>query len=163
MCCCGKPTINGEMGYRWQPNDEPGIRPVNPPDMQEGDSLICDEPGRCGGLDSHCHHYRVVMRHGSPRLLVRHGGGDEVIDLFKTVLQPLAALDSNGRYWLLQAIQHAHSKGATDGRFREQERWKRAAIDKRIKVRKERGSVRVEITPEVLPEPFSKELIKTEV
>lgn len=49
MCCCGKPVVNGEMGYKWQPNDNPRICPVNPPALEENDQLLRDEPGRCGG------------------------------------------------------------------------------------------------------------------
>lgn len=46
MCCCGKPTINGETGYRWNdPNSTPGVYPVNPPDVQEGETILYDEPG----------------------------------------------------------------------------------------------------------------------
>ena len=60
MCSCGKPTINGELGYRWQPTDAPSIHPLNPPDLRPGETLVYDEPGRCGGMDSHSFHYRVV-------------------------------------------------------------------------------------------------------
>ena len=52
MCCCGKPIVNGEFGYKWQPNDAPGVRESDPPELCDGDELIYDEPGRCGGLDS---------------------------------------------------------------------------------------------------------------
>jgi hypothetical protein len=82
MCCCGKPTINGELGYRWNnPNAEPMIHPVNAPDVSEGETILYDEPGRCGGIDSHSFHYRVTKLHGSLFLLVRHGAGDERIRL----------------------------------------------------------------------------------
>jgi hypothetical protein len=97
MCCCGKPTVNGEIGYRWNdPNAEPTVYPVNPPTLNENETLIYDEPGRCGGLDSHCHHYRLVCQFGSVRLLVRHGGGDERVRLSSTptLLDTLVAMDS---------------------------------------------------------------------
>jgi hypothetical protein len=60
MCCCGTPVVNGEPGYKWQFNDTPGVRPVNAPSLNDNDQLLRDEPGRCGGLDSHSHHYRLV-------------------------------------------------------------------------------------------------------
>jgi hypothetical protein len=50
-----------------------GTREVDAPALLDGDVLLFDEPGRCGGLDSHCYHYRVVKRAGLS-LLVRHGG-----------------------------------------------------------------------------------------
>lgn len=100
MCCCGKPTINGELGYRWnQPDGAPSIYPVNPPTLGDNDVLLFDEPGRCGGLDAHSHHFRVV-RYCGLSLLVRHGGGDERIRISSTptLIETLTALDSNARY-----------------------------------------------------------------
>src|SRR5579872_5634439 len=117
MCCCGQPTINGQLGYRWNnPDAAPGIRPIDAPELQEGDTLLYDEPGRCGGLDSHCHHYRVVSR-GGLWLLRRNGSGDHRLHLssLQTLKGPLQALDSNGRYWLLSAIYHANSDGLSEG------------------------------------------------
>lgn len=58
MCCCGCPVVNGEPGYKWNPKDTPTVRPVDPPLLNDDDQLLRDEPGRCGGLDSHSHHYR---------------------------------------------------------------------------------------------------------
>lgn len=144
MCCCGKPTINGEPGYRWNdPSGPGGIRPVNPPDVVEGETILFDEPGRCGGIDSHSHHYRVVR--GS--LLVRHGGGDERVRLSNTnaVITALSGLDSNGRYWLLNAIYQAHHDGGRDAMVKERETWRKAAASKRIRTRKQRGSDSVKV------------------
>jgi len=153
MCCCGKPTINGTVGYRWNnPDAEPSVYPLNPPNLEQSDSLLFDEPGRCGGLDSHSHHYRVVEQHGTIWLLVRHGGGDERIRLSapnQLIPITLVHLDPNARYWLLNAIFHAHSAGARDARFHEQERWRKAAIDKRIKVHKRKGTFHVSIEPKI--------------
>jgi hypothetical protein len=148
MCCCGKPTINGELGFRWnRPNAEPGIYPVNPPAVGEGETILYDEPGRCGGIDSHSHHYRVVRSRGTAMLFVRHGGGDERIRLSNAtaVVNALAALDSNGRYWLLNAIYHAQNDAARDARVKERARWYSAAQDKRIRTRKERGGSYVKV------------------
>jgi hypothetical protein len=154
MCCCGKPTVNGEMGYRWNDlNAKPTVRPLDPPTLNENEALIYDEPGRCGGLDSHCHHYRLVRHYGSVYLLVRHGGGDERMRLSSTptLLDTLATLDSNARYWIFNAMYHAHSHGARDARSREQERWRTAALDKRIRVRRRQGTVHVSIEPKIEP------------
>ena len=148
MCCCEKPTINGEPGCKMTFDSSPGVHRPNPPDLAEGDKLLFDEPGRCGGLDSHSHHFRLV-RHGcgTVSLLVRHGGGDERIRLYPHRGLPamLAALDSNSRYWILATIHDAYSDGETYGQDRERGEWMQAAIEKRIKTRKlpSRGVVKV--------------------
>ena len=158
MCCCEKPTINGELGYKWQPNDAPGRHQPEPPELAEGDQLLFDEPGRCGGLDSHSHHFRLV-RHGcgTVSLLVRHGGGEERIRLFphRDLPKILAGLDSTARYWMLATIHAAHRDGETYGRDRERGEWSQAAIDKRIKTRKypARGMVKVWIEPAAVKAP----------
>ena len=141
MCCCNKPTINGEPGYKWQPNDAASVRRVNPPTLSDGEVLLYDEPGRCGGIDSHSHHYRVVKYYGTITLLVRHGGGDERIQLSLYEDQPeiLARLSSNDRYWLLNATYHAYSEGRQQGRDATTQTWNKAAAEKRIKTRKIRG------------------------
>ncbi len=142
MCCCVQPNVNGQPGYQWQPLDRPGTRSVNPPETDR--NVLYDEPGRCGGQDSHCHHYRVVgSAKGAqfPSLLVRHGGGDQEIRLSngKAVLQALAMLDSNGRYWLLNALYHAQADAKRAGQQEATARWRQAAAENRIKVRKVRG------------------------
>jgi hypothetical protein len=96
MCCCGKPSINGQPNaYSWDGKSY-STRAPNAPDLMEGDELIYDLPGRCGGMDSHCHHLRLVKaRFGGYALLVRHGGGDERLPFGRDKLMaaPLEALD----------------------------------------------------------------------
>jgi hypothetical protein len=154
MCMCGKPTRNGEPGYSWN-GEPPHIRPVQPPDLKDGDELLYDEPGRCGGLDSHSHHLRVVKGRFHYALLVRHGGGDERIDLGSTrmAFDALAALDSDARYWLLLRLYHVQSDAARHARDASDAQWRQAAAEKRIKTRKQRGrgSVKVWIEPAVTP------------
>jgi hypothetical protein len=150
MCCCGKPTINGEPGCKMTYESAPGIHPLNPPALEERDVLLFDEPGRCGGTDSHAFHYRLV-EHCGISLLVRHGGGDERLSLSTTpaMLQTLTALDSNARYWIFNAIFHAHHDAARDARIVEADTWRTAAAEKRIKTRKfpSRGIIKVWIDP----------------
>jgi len=137
MCCCDKPNVNGELGYKWQPNDRPSVRRPDPPILTGHDTLLHDEPGRCGGQDSHCHHYRVI---GGTwlALLYKNGGGEGRIRLSNSkAMRPiLDALDSNGRYWLLNSIYHAYDDGKMNGAGRMDEEWRRAAVEKRIKTRK---------------------------
>lgn len=152
MCCCGAPTINGSPGYRWQPTDPPGIRPLAPPTLGPDDVLVYDEPGRCGGLDCHSHHFRVVRRRGRGYLLVRHGGGEEGLEIpvwsALALQRALYDLDTDGRYWILHAIYSAHADARRAGRDAEAARWRTAAAEKRIKVRKVRGQSAVRVTIE---------------
>ena len=152
MCCCDQPTINGQLGYKWQPNDTPSIRRPYPPELSEGDELIIDEPGRCGGVDAHCHHYRVVLNHGMASLLVQHGGGKESIRLSgkKNLLSILASLDTHARYWLLHTIYYAHHDGKQEATDKTNGYWMAAAAGKRIRTRKRRGTDRVKVWVEPL-------------
>jgi hypothetical protein len=145
MCCCGKPTINGTDGYKWnQPDGPTSVYPVNPPALLDGDKLLADEPGRCGGSDSHSHHYRLVKNCGLV-LLVRHGGGDERMRLAGPIADTLLNLDSTSRYWLLNAMYHAYSDGGHEARSATASTWRKAAAEKRIKTRKQRGTDRVKV------------------
>lgn len=151
MCMCGKPTVNGNPGYSWDGNSV-SIRQPDPPALQEGDILIHDEPGRCGGTDSHCHHFRVVKRHGRLALLVRHGGGDEQFEHLcnqAVVATVLAAMDSNARYWTLAAMYYMANDAARKSREAVGATWCKAAAEGRIKTRKQRGknTVKVWIEP----------------
>jgi hypothetical protein len=147
MCCCGKPTINGEHGYRSQPDGLPSIYSVRPPNLGDHDTLLHDEPGRCGGIDCHSHHFRVVRRFDLFLLLVRHGGGDEELLLScpESLQATLATLDTNARYWVLHAIYCAHAEGERDAKDATDDKWCRAAAERRIKTRKQRGSGTVKV------------------
>lgn len=159
MCNCAKANVNGEHGYSWN-DDRVGVYPVNPPALAEGDVLIHDEPGRCGGpnnpprgkgTDSHCHHFRLVTRNGEEYLLVRHGGGDEAFRIGgRGYRQGLAAVlksltDSNARYWAFQALYSLIKEERHEARSAERTRWHTAACQKRIKLRRKQGTIRAEI------------------
>jgi hypothetical protein len=151
MCCCGKPTINGESGYSWD-GQRFSTRPISPPDLAETDELLYDEPGRCGGLDCHSHHFRIVkVQYGGHALLVRHGGGDERIGLgviSKLFLPSMAGMDTNARYWLMHMIYSTHSEAESASAQRIAAIWRKAAAEKRIKTRKVRTGVKVWFEPE---------------
>lgn len=145
MCCCGKPVVNGEPGYKWNFNDDPGVRRVDPPSLENHDTLIRDEPGRCGGIDSHCHHYRLVKSFSSLMLLVRNGTGDHRLHLSGPLESVLARLDSTDCYWVLNAIYYAYSDRRQSGSEQTTATWRKAAAEKRIKTRKERGADRIRV------------------
>lgn len=147
MCCCEKPTINGEPGYSWDGKETFTRRP-SPPELAEGDVLIYDEPGRCGGLDSHCHHFRIVKHYNIYYLLVQHGGGPERIQLGGDAwpgVKVFDQLNSHDRYWIIQLFYHAQKRQTSDAIEKERAVWQRAAANKRIKTRKMPKSDRVKV------------------
>ena len=147
MCFCDKPTINGTAPIKTCFEYPASNYQPNPPALLDGDVLLFDEPGRCGGLDSHSHHFRLVKHSSSLFLLIRHGGGDERMRLYphRDLPKFLEAMDSNTRYWMLATIHSAYSDGEIYGRDRVREIWTQAAIEKRIRTRKlpSRGIVKV--------------------
>ena len=147
MCCCAKPNINGEPGYSWD-GKHIGTHPVNPPDLQERDVLLFDEPGRCGGMDSHCRHYRLVKGCGT-ELLVKHGAGSDRMRVSLPREFSFEGMDSDTRYWLLNAIYHAYSHGERDGRAAESAHYRTAFAEGRLKKRKMPGRDAVKIWIEV--------------
>jgi hypothetical protein len=153
MCICKRPHVNGENGlYGWMNGStvQHSTYPPNPPALIEGDEILCDEPGRCGVIDSHAFHFRIVRHHGAEYFLVRHGAGDERI-FFNSArygaLDLLLAMDSNARYWMLAAIYYTMQRQTRKAVEDTEREWKRAAIEKRIKVRRRRGIAKVEIVP----------------
>lgn len=154
MCFCDKPTLNGTAPVKMSFEYGASNYQPNPPALADSDVLLFDEPGRCGGLDSHSHHYRVVKHGcGSVSLLVRHGGGDERFRLFphRDLPKFLEAMDSNTRYWMLAAIGSAHRDGASEAKSQANATWRRAAAEKRIKTRKQPKSGAVKVWIEDSP------------
>lgn len=153
MCMCGKPTLNGEPGYSWD-GQRFSTRPPAPPPLQDGDELLWDEPGRCGGLDCHSHHFRLVKGRYGYAVLVQHGGGDERVGLgvvARLLVPSLGALDSNGRFWLFHSLYSTHRDAQADATQERNAHWRKAAAEKRIKTRKVREGVKVWIEPAAVP------------
>ena len=46
MCCCGKPTINGEPGCKMTFDGPTMVYAPNPPALAERDALLFDERSR---------------------------------------------------------------------------------------------------------------------
>jgi hypothetical protein len=146
MCCCGKPTIDGEPNaYSWD-----GVTRLtyetHPPAMIDGDVLLFDEPGRCGKIDAHGHHLRLVKNCGRLVLLSQRGDSAERLTLFSYMLtfaELLATLDSNARYWILHMIHSTAHAARRDAEESTRNAWAKAFIEKRIKKQKRSGSYRV--------------------
>ena len=143
MCCCPRPNINGTPNaYSWD-GKTIGTRPIHAPTPAEGDTVLFDEPGRCGGLDAHSHHFIVVKaQYGGFFLLVMHGGGQEQIALGyrNYLIETLPRLDTTDRYWILHDLYSALREYGKAERTRERHVWQDAAREKRIKTRKGRGT-----------------------
>jgi len=147
MCCCGKPTINGEPGYSWD-GEHRFARPIDPPQLSDGDKVVFDEPGRCGGLDAHCHHFTVVKGSYGPRhtLLVKHGAETERINLAwynSAVVESFSNMSSDVRFWVLFSIYSVASKEKSKAEERTRNKWSSAFVEKRIKKSTKRGRVSV--------------------
>lgn len=157
MCCCQKPTLNGQPGYSWD-GKAAGTRKPYPPEVPEGWTILYDEPGRCGPtvggavvrIDHHCHHYRVVRDDiGSTHVLVQHGGGrEEIGDTYNAakLARLLAVLpDSDARFYALMAWDGVISNAKSAARESEAHRWRAAIADGRAKKRRypQRGHTRV--------------------
>lgn len=152
MCFCEKPTINGTAPVKTCFEYPASSYQPNPPALQEDESLLFDEPGRCGGIDSHAYHYRVAKWHSIYFLLVRHGGGDERLRLHlygRGLVEALTLMGSNTRYWILNETYQVHSDAKDEATAETSSTWRKAAAEKRIKTRKQpsRGVVKVWIEP----------------
>jgi hypothetical protein len=150
MCCCPEhPNINGQPGYSWD-GKSIGTRPIHAPPLAEGDALIFDEPGRCGGIDAHSHHFRLVKNGRHYLLLVQHGGGAERIRLDCIAAMAMRAvsasgMDTHGRFWLLHTLYSLRRDATEAGAAATREIWRQAAAEKRIKTRKRRDRPYVKV------------------
>lgn len=146
MCCCKEPNVNGEPGYSWDGRTFVTRQP-DPPTIYDEDELLTDDPGRCGGCDSHAYHFRVVRRDGDVLLLVKHGAGEEAIRLggWRVGTRYLVEMDADDRYWLLQLLYNVQSEQKRDAIAVNDAKWRRAAAEKKIRTRKLRGQDRVKV------------------
>ncbi len=140
MCFHDKPTRNDQNSY--------GIK-GRAPALNENDTLIYDECGRCGpspqtkgrdSIDYHSHHFRLVSQKFGPYvLIVRHGMGDERINLgheHTKLPELLKPMSSDFRYLMLHVLYDTNKNAARKARGEEELRWRKAAAEKRIKTRK---------------------------
>jgi hypothetical protein len=121
------------------------------PSVPDGDAILFDEPGRVLGrdnpqapggrdaVDCRSHYFRVTKgQFGGYRLHVRHGGGEESLELSYSsrIVDALAQMDSDARYWVLHSFLDAHHKTARTTSGKVSNEWRMAAAEKRIKTRK---------------------------
>ena len=124
--------------------------PLRAPAVKTDDLIMYDEPGRIiyrtaekkpgDGTDYRSHWYRIIKpRFGPWTLLVRHGGGDERVELgydynnFPAIFDPLT---SDARYLLMNQLKLTHRAGQDEGRTKTADRYKTAFAEGRLKKRK---------------------------
>lgn len=111
------------------------------PRVLAGDTILFDECGRV--LDNTCyrsHYFRLIKReYGGYAVLVKHGGGQEDVNLHhggKRFVAALSSLDSDARYYMLYMIYRTHCEGRDQGARHQSERYTQAFIDGRLRKRK---------------------------
>lgn len=146
MCCCGKAVINGEQGYSWDGKSF-SVRKPWFAELEEGDVLVKELPGRCGGIDSHSYDFRVVRRRGRLVLLVYHGGGAERIELqaYAPGDAIIEAMSDHECYWTLLMVYHVQADAKRMAQGNEEAKWRKAAANRTIKTRKVRNSDSVKV------------------
>lgn len=124
------------------------------PDLKEGDALLFDECGRIveagtyghgsNGIDYRSHYFRIVAaQYGGCYLLVKHGGGQERIQLDYSVArarQFFEPLDSTQRYLLMHMLHSVHRKAQDEATKETATAYRAAFADGRLRKRKHRGT-----------------------
>ena len=113
------------------------------PAMKDGDFLLFSECGR--SLDGVCYRsfwFKVVRdAYGHYYLLVKHGGGQERIDIgFKSrLMDAFNALDSDTRYLLMFTLYRINADAMVNATERTAARYQKAFVNGTLKKRKARG------------------------
>jgi len=124
------------------------------PAVEKDEVIMFDEPGRVLGLNGgspvccRSHYFRVTKpKFSQYRLRVKHGGGEESWDLDYNPLtiEALGMLDSDSRYRLLHVIMRAHQTSAIKASDETAQRYASAFLAGKLKKRKKKGIIRVEI------------------
>lgn len=128
-----------------------GAEPWRAPDIRETDRLLLDECGRIlDRTDFRSHYFRVVAEHlGGAYLLVKHGGGQELIRMdydAKRIDRLFAGIaDSDDRYRMLYVIYRVHSEAIAMGTARTKTEYVNAFVNGSLKKRKQRGGSQVKV------------------
>jgi len=144
MCMCKPATVNGQPGYSWDGQTTMTLQPWTPT-MQEDESLLLIEQGRCTlGVDLHCHDIAFTKQPGFRYLRWRNGAGEGRVRISDYgVIDAIASLPSDARYAIMYAMVHAVRSETTDAKHETAREWRAAFVQKRIKKRKQKGRVSV--------------------
>ena len=132
-----------------------GAEPWREPKPEESDTVIFTECGRV--LDKTCYRAYWLMlvkcQYGGHALLVKHGGGEERINLFSAgryrIPESLSLLDSDARYLLLFQLYRIHTEARRSAEEKARAEMKQAFVEGRLKKRKVKGqnAYKVQIEP----------------
>lgn len=121
-----------------------GADPRRQPTIADGDILQISEHGRIiGRVDYRSHWFCIVrQQYGGYALLVKHGGGEERIQLGHSTIAPvvlaLLAMDADSRYLALRLLHHVNREAEN----RTEAQWRQAAAEKRIERKRVPGGSR---------------------
>lgn len=116
------------------------------PEIESGDTVIYDEPGRVlpsflkDTLVTYQAYYILVVKQefGGYALYIKHGGGQEKIKLshYEPAIKSLADLSSDNRYLVLYMLYRAQTEAASEAVKKTAEKYCMAFIEGRLKKRK---------------------------
>jgi len=131
-----------------------GDDPLRAPTLQDGDIIIIDACGRV--INNVCyrsHYFRLVgVKHGGSALLVKHGGGEQRINLKwppRQLIEGLRDMEPEAQYLALHLIHKISGDAARDAAGNTAKLYEQAFVDGRLKKRKmpRQQAVKVWIEP----------------
>jgi hypothetical protein len=132
------------------PKENHGAEAWRAPDLSNDDHLIFDECGRSYqqegasyGVTYQSHYYRVVKaQFGGYAILVKHGGGQERIELGHDdmLIEAMAAMDTHTRYRVLHSYLRVVHAAQQQGIAVTATRYHAAFLGGKLKKRKIRGT-----------------------
>lgn len=132
-------------------NENWGAETLRQPVAAEGDTVLFAEHGRIlDKIDHRSHSFKVVKaQYGGTYLLVRHGGGDErmQIDYSNRIAKCFEPLDSDTRYYLLRRMYESLSDAKRGAASETATKYAQAFAEGRLKKRRRNHRVYVEIEP----------------
>jgi hypothetical protein len=139
-------------------SDNYELEPWRAPTLKEGDELVYCEHGRIvyrtpekkpgSGTDCRSHWFRIVRNGGSYALLVKHGGGEQRVELGYNYRQQDAIfgpLSSDARFWLMWIILEVHNNAGQAATQKTASVYKSAFVSGTLKKRKVRGQQAVKV------------------
>ncbi len=120
------------------------------PTLHPDDAEVFSECGRiCYNIDYRSHWFVLIQSRGLFTLIVKHGGGEERINMprvnFKVTAQAMIHLSSDDRYVMLHSLYDIHKQAKRDAETETAQEYRKAFVDGKLRKRKlpARGVVKV--------------------